>query len=76
MIDRNDHWKPATLTETNLPNDALPFVLTPADRTKVAIVQCDIERMQRRYREPEGLEVGTATEAEFESARAEFRRTL
>lgn len=76
MITKQANWVPATLTEAKLPNDAIPFVLTPADRTKVAIVQCDLERLQRSYREPAGLTVTPATESEWTEAREAFRRML
>lgn len=69
-------WHPVTDSPESLPNDALPFVLTPADRSKVAIVKCDLERLQRSYREPEGLTVGVASLEEWTEAREAFRRTL
>ncbi len=69
-------WHPVTDSPESLPNDALPFVLTPADRSKVAIVQCDLERLQRSYREPDGLTVTHATQADWDAAVVAFRGHL
>lgn len=62
-------WNVVTETEVNLPNDAIPFVMTNRDRDTAAIIRCDIEAMRRRFREPEGLTVTDATQADFDEAR-------
>lgn len=66
-------WTVVTETEANLPNDAIPFVMTKNDRDTAAIVRCDIEAMRRRFREPEGLTVTTATQSEWDEAARRVR---
>lgn len=77
--DKQPNWTPATIADPKPDPDPrakpVEFVLTSADRSKVAIVQCDIAAMQRRFRQPEGLVTGTATESEWNEAREAFRRT-
>lgn len=67
-ITKHANWTPATLTAANLPNDAIPFTMTNRDRDTVAIVRCDLERLQRSYREPEGLSVGEASQSDWDAA--------
>lgn len=71
-ITKQDNWKPATLRDDDV-EASIPFILTQAERTHAAIIRCDIERLQRSFRCPEGLEVGEATEAEWLAAREAFR---
>lgn len=70
-----NRWTPVTETEANLPNDAIPFVMTNRDKDAAAMCRLEIEAM-KRHRCPDGLEVGSASEAEFNVARESFRRTL
>lgn len=78
--DKQPNWTPATYADPKSDPDPrakpLAFVLTPSERDAVAIVKCDIAAMQRRFREPEGLTVGVASQAEWDDAREAFRRTL
>lgn len=67
-IIKNDNWKPATLRDEDM-DAGIPFILTQSEKTHAAIIRCDIERMQRNYREPEGLVVGLATQSEWDEAR-------
>ena len=66
-------WTVITETEANLPNDAIPFVMTNRDKDAAAMCRLEIEAM-KRHREPDGLTVGTASWAEFQEARLAFGR--
>jgi hypothetical protein len=71
----NNRWEPITLTERNLPNDAIPFVMSKNDRDTVAMCRLELEAM-RRFRMPEGVEVKEISMAEFTEAREIFARSL
>lgn len=62
------NWKPATLRDEDV-DAGIPFILTQSEKTHAAIIRCDIEAMRRRFREPEGLTVTDATQADFDEAR-------
>jgi hypothetical protein len=68
----NDHWKPVTLAKDAPENDNIPFVMTPHLRDAAAMCRLEIEAM-KRHRVPEGLEVGEATQAEWDEAVRNFR---
>lgn len=74
-ISKHPNWKPATLTDEDV-EPAIPFILTQAEKTHAAIIRCDLERLQRSFRCPEGLETGEATQAEWNEAVAAFRGHL
>lgn len=61
-------WTVVTETEANLPNDAIPFVMTKNDRDAAAMCRLEILAMNR-HREPEGLTVTSATQTEWDEAR-------
>lgn len=71
------NWSPATHSDSKPDPDPLTrpidFVLTKNDRDTAAIIRCDIEAMRRNYREPEGLTVTTATQAEWDEAARRVR---
>jgi hypothetical protein len=79
-IAKFNNWTPATHADPKPDPDPLArpidFVLTKNDRTAAAIVRCDIEAMQRRFRQPEGLEVTEISMEEFYEARDAFRKSL
>lgn len=66
-------FKPVTLRDE--PNDPMiiEYKTTPNDRDKVTMCRLEVMAMQR-HRDPEGLEVGEATMAEWIEARRAFGR--
>lgn len=66
-ITKHANWTRATLREEDV-DSGLPFILTQAERTHAAIIRCDIERLQRSFRCPEGLEVGEVSQSEWDEA--------
>lgn len=74
-ITKNARWTPATLTESDLPDNAIPFVMTKNDRDTAMLARLDIIAM-KAHREPEGLTVTDATMEEFLAAREAFRHGL
>lgn len=60
-----------TLTDPK-PIPSIPFVMTNADKDIAMLARLEIIAMKGR-REPEGLEVSVATQAEWDAAVAEFR---
>jgi hypothetical protein len=70
-ITKHANWTPATLRDGNV-DSGLPFILTPRDRDTVQMCRIELEAM-KRHRDPEGLEVGEVTEADWLAAREAFR---
>ena len=66
------NWSPATHSDPKPDPDPLArpidFVLTKNDRDTAAMCRLEIEAM-KRHRCPDGLEVGFATQADFDEAR-------
>jgi hypothetical protein len=71
-LQKQDNWTPATLRDEDV-EPCIPFILTQSERTHAAIIRCDIERLQRSFRCPEGLEVGEASQSEWDEAVRAFR---
>lgn len=78
-ITKRPSFQPVTLAEPKPDTDPLarpiPYVITPQLLDTAVMCRLEIEAM-RRFRAPEGLEVGEATQAEWDSALAKFRVTL
>jgi hypothetical protein len=50
----------------------ISYHFTPSERSRVALAQAEVIAIQR-HRDPDGLETGEATWAEFQQAREAFR---